>query len=122
MQYFFKASLHHATHSWLSHRHCGLLLRLVTDQTLGCEEHASNRSGVLKSHTLHLCRIYNTFLAKIFIDVFSSIVTKVTFTLANLLNHDSTFATSVLNDLTQRLFDGTNYDVDTSLLIGIVAF
>ena len=114
--------LHHATHATLSHRHSrSFILRLVTDKAFSSEEHACYRSSILKSNTLYLSWIDNASCTQIFINILASVVAKVTFALANLLNNYSTFATSVLYNLTKWFLYGTTYDVDTSLLVCIIA-
>ena len=88
--------LHHTTHAWGStHRHSRLLLGLVADETLGGEEHAGDRSGVLQSHTGHLGRVDDSSLAQILVDIGTGIVTKVALTLADFLDNYCTLATGV---------------------------
>ena len=113
--------LHHAAHATLAHRHCGsLFLRLVANETLSGEEHTCNRGSILKSYALYLSRIDNSSLTQILVNILACIVAEVAFALANLLNNNGTFATCILNNLTKRLLNSTTYDVDTSLLVGIV--
>ena len=91
MSFFISMSQLH--HSGLSGCwHSRLLLRLVADEALSGQEHTCYRSSVLQSHTLYLG-----------------------------VHYDSALATGVEDNLTQRLLDSAAYDVDTSLLIGIVA-
>ena len=114
-------TLHHPAHTWgTAHRHSRLFLRLVYNQTLGGQEHTSDRSSVLQSHTSHLGGIDHTSLTQILVDIGTGIETEVALTLANLLNHHSTLGTAIDGNLAQGLLDGTADDVDTGLLVGIV--
>lgn len=110
--------LHHARlggHNW------SLLIGLVDDKALGGKEHTSDRSRVLKSYTSNLGRVDDTGSTQVLIDVLASVVTEVALALTYLVDYDSTLATGVGYNLTQRLLDGAAYDIDTSLLIGVVA-
>src|SRR5574344_929851 len=113
--------LHHSTHSWLS-RHCRFIFLFVNDQALCCKEHTSNRSCIFQSDTSYLCRINYTSSTQVFKCLLTSIVTEVTFALANLLNDYCTFTTSIDYNLTQRFLYGTLYNINTSLLICIITF
>ena len=113
-------TLHHSTHSWgATHWHLRFLFGFVNNQTLCGEEHTGNRSGIFKSYTSYLGRINDTGLTHIFVLVGTGIVTEVALALANLLNDNSTLATTVNGNLAQRLLDSALNNVDTSLLVGI---
>ena len=119
--YEFLISMSLLHHSGLSGWHGRLLLRLVADEAFGGQEHTSHRSGILQSHALYLGGVDDTSLAQVFVLVLTGIVAEVALALANLVHHDSALATGVEDDLAQRLLDGATYDVDTRLLIGVVA-
>ena len=114
--------LHHAAHTWsTAHWHCWFWSWLVNDKALCCEEETCDRSCILESYTRNLCRIDDTCCAEILELILTGIVTEVTLALTNLLNDNGTLATSVEYNLAERLLDCTLNDVDTSLLVGIVA-
>ena len=116
------AKLHHAAHTWsTAHWHCRLLLRLVNNQAFGCQEHTCDAGCVLKCNTSNLGRIDDTSLTQILVYIGTSVVTEVALTLTNFLNDYGTLATSIGNNLAQRLLNGTTDDVHTCLLVGIVA-
>ena len=89
--------LHHATHAGLSHRHGRtLLFRFVADDALCCEEHSCDGSGVLKSYTLNLGWVDDTFGTQVFEDILASIVTEVALAFAHLLYHYGTLTAGIL--------------------------
>src|SRR3712207_1670637 len=109
-------------HSRLCTWHGGsVLLGFIGDEALCGEEHACDRGCVLQSYTSNLGWVDDTFLTKILVNLGTCIVTEVALALAYLIYYHSTFATCVGYNLAQRLLDGTLHDVDTRLLIGIVA-
>ena len=110
----------HATHAW-GCCGCGCLLAFLGDNALGGEEHAGNRCGILKGHTCHLGGINHACLKEILIAVGASVVTEVTTTLFHLVHHYGALKTSVVDNLSQRLFDSALHDVDACVLVGILA-
>ena len=68
--------------------------------TLGCQDHAGNRSCIFQSNTRYFLRINYTRSDQVFVFLSSCVVTEVVFALHHLLNYDATFATGVSNDLT----------------------
>ena len=117
---FCVADLHHATHTRLCCGHHRLLLGLIDDEALRGEEHASDGCCVLQGYASHLGRVDDTSCAEILVDVLAGIVTVVALALADLINHHGTLATSVGDNLAQRLLDSAADDVDTRLLVGIL--
>lgn len=117
--------LHHAMklhHGGLTSGHGrSLLLWLVNDEALRGEEHACDRSGILQSHTLNLGRIDDTSLTQVLELILTGIVTEVTLALTYLIDNHSALAAGIGNNLTQRLLNGTANDIDTCLLISVVA-
>ena len=111
--------LHHA--GLTSGHGRSLFLRLIYDEALRCEEHACDRSGVLQSHTLYLGRVDDTSLTQVLELILTGIVTEVTLALTYLVNNHGALAASIGNNLTQRLLNGTANDIDTCLLISVVA-
>ena len=109
----------HAPHTWV-HRHSGSILLLVGDDTLGREEHTSDRSSVLEGDTSDLSRVNNPRCIEVLEAVRTSIVAEVSLTLLHTLYDDGTFLTSVGNDLTEGLLDSTTNDLDTGRLIIIL--
>ena len=94
---------------------------ILTDFAFCCQEHTCNRRCVLKSHTRHLSRVDDSALEEVLIFAGACVVAIVALAVLDVLNDDGAFQTCVGNNLAQRLLDGTFYNLDTSVLIVVVA-
>lgn len=110
----------HATHTGVHGGHSGSILLLVGDDALGREEHTCDRSSVLQRYTRDLCWVDDARSVEVLELVKASVVAEVTFAILDALYDDSTFLTSVGDDLTQGLFDSTADDLDTRRLVFVL--
>ena len=114
--------LHHAAHSrGTAHRHFGLILLGITDDALGGEEHAGDAGSVLQSHTCHFGRVDDAGSAEVLVAVCACVVAVVALLVLHVVDDDAAFQACILDNLTQRLFDGALNDADTRGLVGVLA-
>ena len=113
-----KLELHHsahASHSGSAHWHFRFIFLLFYNYTFSSQEHTSDRSCIFQSYTSNLSRVYYTGSVQVFVNIQTSVVTKVTLAFTYFLNNYRTFFTSVSNDLTKWFFDSTFDDFNTGL-------
>ena len=99
--------LHHSTHAAHSgSRHSG-------------QEHACDRGCIFQSYTSYLSRVNNACCKEIFIGICTGVVSKVSFSVFNLLNNNSTFHSGISGNLAKRFFYGSFYNFNTCRFIFI---
>src|SRR5690606_33349650 len=117
--------LHHSAHS-SAHRGstCAgfFFFRFVCQHTFGSQQHGSDRCRVFQCYTGNFGRINYTRTDQVLVVTCTGVVSEISLTFFHFLNHDGTFDTRVVADLTQRLFNRTAYNVDTDVLIFISTF
>ena len=101
-----KPELHHSTHSSHSgsaHWHFRFVFLLFYNYTFSSQEHTSERSCIFQSNTSNLSRVYYTGSMQIFVNVQTSVVTKVTLAFTYFLNNYRTFFTGICYNFAKRL-------------------
>ena len=68
----------------------------------------------------HLGRVKHAHFNHIAVLACGRVVAIVVLTVDDGIDHDGGFITRIGNDFTQRLFDGAQHDLDTSVLIGVI--
>jgi hypothetical protein len=98
------------------------LLGLISNHTLGGQQHPRNGSGIFQRDPGHLRRIDNPGLQQILILIGAGIVTEIGLAFLHLLYDDAAFNTAVDHDLPDGFFQRPLDDRDTRRLILIGAF
>ncbi len=116
--------LHHSTHSAHSthtrrHSTTGrrILFRNLGNHTLGSQQHAGNRSGILQCGSGNLGGINNTSSNKVFILLGGGIETHCSFESLYMLNDYRTFTSGIIGDLTNRFFKSSEQNISAKRLL-----
>ena len=109
----------HAAHSGSRHSGCRIFLFLIGNHTFCCQEHACDRGCIFQSYTSYLSWVNNACCKEIFIGICTGVVSKVSFSVFNLLNDNSTFHSGVSGNLAKRFFYGSFYNFNTCRFIFI---
>src|SRR5947208_484114 len=103
---------------WHSRSGSSLLLRQISDQGFGSQDHRSDAGGILQCRAGHLGRVDNSRLDHVLV-LISEHVVAILITLmlflctAHTLNNYSTVFTTIDDKLAQRLFKSTAQNNDT---------
>src|SRR5471030_33211 len=122
-----KAGLHHAAHAthtahvWHTAASRAFIFDL-SDHGFGGDHQAGDGSRCLKSRTSHFSRVKDAHFDHVAVFAGSSVVTVVTRTLLDLVDYYAWLVAGVGNDLTQWRFNSATQQLDTNVLIGVVAF
>src|SRR5690606_25312728 len=111
----------HATHT-CRHAASRLLFCQLGDHAVGGQHQAGDGSCVLQSRASDLGRIQHAHFHHVAIFAVGSVVAVVAFAFQHFVNHNGSFFTGVGDDHAQRLFDSTQNDLDTCVLISVDAF
>gem|GEM_PF-6487964 len=87
----------HSAHTRVHRRHCGGFFFLMSNNnTFGSQQHAGDRSSILKGNAGHLGRINHASLEKVFIFFSIGIETEIVFAFFYFLNEPSSPAFSTI--------------------------
>src|SRR5271154_5820058 len=90
----------------------------VGHQSFGGEHEARDGSGVLQSETSYLGRVNHACLDQVAVFAGVRVVAKVlVLGLADFAQNDGTFVAGIVDDLTERLFEGALHDVDADGIV-----
>src|SRR5690349_9724967 len=102
-------------------RHRCIFLRQFADSCVRRQQQASNRSCVLQCRTRHLGRVDDTSFHQVTVLARCRVVAVVALACCNCCHHDAGFFAAVRDDLAQRLFHCAQNDLDTCVLVSVVA-
>src|SRR5574343_1482343 len=113
----------HAAHTpHVTHRgHGRLVFRQFGNHALGRQHQAGHGGGILQGGAGNLGRVQNAHFNHVAVFAGSSVVTVVTLAANNLVDHHGRLVASIGDDLAQRGFHGLQDQLDTGILVVVVA-
>ncbi len=115
------AHVAHAAHTAAGHGGCALVLRRLGHHALGGQHQGRHGGGVLQRGAGDLGRVENAHIQHIAVGVIGGVEAKIALAFKHLVDHHAGLATGVGNDFAQRLFNGTQHNLDASFLVVVVA-